>query len=125
MKLRVGVAVSTLVALGYAVPCLAQDPVAVDPMHHKIEFENAQVRVLRIVLAPGEKSVMHQHPCLIAIGLSDADMTFHLPDGSSRPVSMRHGQVVPVKGPFLHNPENTGSTLSEVIAVEMKSGCDQ
>ena len=27
---------------------LAQDPVKVDPKHHKVEFEDNQVRVLRI-----------------------------------------------------------------------------
>ena len=31
-----------------AVPALAQDPVQVDPKHYKVEFESANVRVLRI-----------------------------------------------------------------------------
>src|ERR1700735_4725058 len=36
----------------------AQDPVKVDPKHYKVEFENAQVRILRIHYGPHEKSVM-------------------------------------------------------------------
>jgi hypothetical protein len=36
----------------------AQDAVKVDPKHYKVEFENDQVRVLRITYGPGEKSVM-------------------------------------------------------------------
>jgi len=62
----------------------AQDAVVVDPQHHKVEFETEQVRVLRITFPPGEQSVMHSHPCAIAIGLTDSTLTFHLPDGHHR-----------------------------------------
>ena len=41
---------------------LAQDPTIVDSAHYKVEFENEQVRVVRITYGPGEKSVMHEHP---------------------------------------------------------------
>ena len=41
---------------------LGQDPVKVDPKHYKLDFENSQVRVLRITYGPHEKSVMHEHP---------------------------------------------------------------
>ncbi|TMA64990.1 MAG: hypothetical protein E6J68_09630 [Deltaproteobacteria bacterium] len=44
-----------LVCLGSVV--LAQDPVQVDPKHYRVEFENAQVRVLHIQYGPHEKSV--------------------------------------------------------------------
>ena len=33
----------------------AQDPLKVDPQHYKLEFENPQVRVLRIHYGPREK----------------------------------------------------------------------
>ena len=35
----------------------AQDATKVDPKHYKVEFENDEVRVLRITYGPGEKSV--------------------------------------------------------------------
>jgi quercetin dioxygenase-like cupin family protein len=116
--------ISVVLSIAVNTPCLAQDPVAVDPAHHKVEFENDQVRVLRIVFPPGSRSVMHQHPSLIAIGLADATLKFHMPDGSSRDAPIKRGQVVAVKGPFAHEPENKGSTASEVIAVELKTGCE-
>ena len=47
-----------------AAPALAQDPVAVDPDHYKVVFENDQVRVLRITYGPQEESVMHEHPAV-------------------------------------------------------------
>jgi quercetin dioxygenase-like cupin family protein len=99
----------------------AQDPVAVDPSHHKVEFENDQVRVLRIDFGAGEKSVMHSHPCLIAIGVTDSSLLFHFPDGSTRNAELKTGQVVVAK-PTTHQPENQTSESSEVIVVELKSG---
>ena len=36
-------------------PAFAQDPVKIDPAHHKVELENADVRVLRITFGPGER----------------------------------------------------------------------
>ncbi len=101
----------------------AQDAVAVDPAHHKVEFENAQIRILRIVFPSGESSVMHTHPCLIAIGLTDSELTFHFPDGSERQATLKRGQVVRVDRPTTHQPENRGSATSEVMVVELKSGC--
>jgi quercetin dioxygenase-like cupin family protein len=37
------------------------DPLAVDGRHHKVEFENDQVRVLRQRVAPGDRSTTHEH----------------------------------------------------------------
>ncbi|HZP87666.1 MAG TPA: hypothetical protein VFB54_12690 [Burkholderiales bacterium] len=100
---------------------LAQDPVAVDPSHHKVEFENAQIRVLRISFAPGDKSVMHSHPCYVAIGLDDSELLIHMPDGKERVAKLTKGQVVSGK-PWTHLPENVSSKPVEVILVEMKQG---
>ena len=54
---------SALLLLSSSLLGFAQDAVKVDPSHHKVEFENDQVRVLRIRFGPGEESVMHEHPC--------------------------------------------------------------
>src|ERR1017187_8421222 len=37
------------------------DPVVVDPKHYKVEFENDQVRVLRVKIGPHESTPEHQH----------------------------------------------------------------
>ncbi len=42
-------------------PVTALDPVAVDPQHYKVEFENEYVRVLRVTFGPGEKGARHEH----------------------------------------------------------------
>jgi len=101
----------------------AQDAVAVDPAHHKVEFENDQIRVVHVVFPPGESSVMHSHPCLIAIGVADGELTFRLPDGSTRLAPIRRGEVLVVRQPPTHNPVNNSGTTHDVMVVELKTGC--
>ena len=101
----------------------AQDPVVVDPAHHKIEFENDQLRVLHVVFPPGESSVMHTHPCLIVIGVADGELTFRLPDGSTRIGPIHSGEVLVLKQPVTHNPVNNAGTTHDVMVVELKTGC--
>ena len=62
----------------------AQDPVKVDPNHYKVESENAKVRVLRVHYGPHEKSVMHTHPDLVVVYLSDGTIRMHTPDGKTQ-----------------------------------------
>src|SRR5437016_10930415 len=39
----------------------AIDPLKADPKHYSLEFENDQVRVLRVHFGPHEKGVLHEH----------------------------------------------------------------
>ncbi len=98
---------------------LAQDPTKVDPKHYKVEFENDQIRILRITYGPGEKSVMHYHPEGVAIMLDDLKGSFTFPDGKTVPLTSKSGDVVWVKA-GKHQPENTGDKSFEVIQIEMK-----
>jgi hypothetical protein len=59
----------------------AQDATKVDPKHYKVLLENDQVRVLRIVYGPHEKSVMHSHPPGVVVYLTDARGRFTMPGG--------------------------------------------
>jgi len=102
-----------------AVSAYAQDAVTADPKHYKVEFENAQVRVLRITYGPGEKSVMHQHPANVAMFLTDAQAKFTLPDGKSQTDSVKAGMTLWGAGEK-HLPENIGDQPFELILVELK-----
>jgi quercetin dioxygenase-like cupin family protein len=95
------------------------DPIAVDPKHYKVELENEQVRVLRITYGPGEKSVKHGHPASVAICLTDADVRFTRPDGTSEERRMKAGQVVTTPAEE-HLPENLGDRPFEILLVELK-----
>src|SRR5438034_10278553 len=81
---------------------LAQDPVKVDPNHYKVEFENAQVRVLRIHYGAHEKSVMHYHPASVAVFLTDVQGKFTYPDGKSRSEERRVGKECRSRWPRRH-----------------------
>jgi len=98
----------------------AQDAVKVDPKHYKVEFENDQVRVLRITYAPGEKGVMHSHPEGMVIFLTDSKGMFTLPDGKTQENIYKKGffSWVPAS---THKPENIGDKPFELIQIEMKN----
>ncbi len=109
-----------LFVLAGAVPALAQDPVKVDSKHYKVEFENSQVRVLRIKYGPHEKSVMHWHPNAIAVFVTDINGKFTFPNGKTEDNSAKAGETrwTPAGR---HLPENTGDQPFEVILVELKT----
>src|SRR4051794_497938 len=44
-----------------ASPTAPLDPVKVDPKHYHVEFENDQVRVVRVKIGPGQTAPMHEH----------------------------------------------------------------
>ncbi len=97
----------------------AQDPVQVDPKHHKVEFENAQVRVLRFTLDPHEKGPMHEHPANVVVLLTDTHIRFTYPDGKTEE---RHGKAGQVRWnePVKHEWENVGDKPLEGIQIELK-----
>jgi quercetin dioxygenase-like cupin family protein len=102
-----------------AAPAMAQDPVKVDAKHYKVEFENDQVRVLRITYGPHEKSVMHAHPANVAVFLTDGSTKFTLPEGKTVTSDVKAGMVLWDAG-GKHLPENLGDKPFEVILVELK-----
>jgi quercetin dioxygenase-like cupin family protein len=102
-----------------AVPARAQDPVKVDPKHYKVEFENDQVRILRVTYGAHEKSVMHEHPNAVAVFLTDGQSKFTLPDGKTQDAPIKAGTTMWTPA-GKHLPENVGDKPFELILVEMK-----
>src|SRR5215472_507371 len=96
-----------------------QDPVKVDPAHYKVVSENAEARILRFHYGPHEKSVMHAHPDLVVIYLTDMKIKMTLPDGKSAEQSGKAGdaQWTPAG---VHLPENLADKDAEGILVEFK-----
>jgi quercetin dioxygenase-like cupin family protein len=111
--------ISTCLILMFAAAALAQDPAKVDSNHYKVEFENDQVRVLRIKVGPKEKSIMHQHPNAVAIFMTDVNGKFTFPDGKSEDSVRKAGDVLWTPA-TTHLPENVGEQPFEVILVELK-----
>jgi quercetin dioxygenase-like cupin family protein len=111
----------TLFVLAFAVPSvLAQDAVKVDSKHYKVEFENANVRVLRVKYGPHEKSVMHSHPNAVAIFQTDGRIKFTYPGGRTEERDMKAGTTNWTPA-VRHLPENLTDGDMEVILVELKT----
>ena len=112
--------VAVLFTISLASAVMAQDPVKVDAKHYTVEFENAQVRVLRIKYGTHEKSIMHRHPNAVAVFLTDSSTKFTFPKGDPQQIDSKAGQTLWTPA-GLHLPENTGDQPFEVILVELKS----
>ena len=113
---------SMLVALMLlaAIPAWAQDPVFWDPAHYTLEFENDDVRVIRIAYGPNESSVMHYHPASVAVFLTDQSWQFTLPDGQTVEDEGQAGEVRWIEAGN-HLPQNLGDRPAELILVEIKT----
>ena len=98
---------------------LAQDSVKADPKHYKIEFENDQVRVLRINYGPREKSAMHEHPNSVAIFLTEGKGKFNFPNGEAEEFSFKLGQVM-WHPAMEHLPESLSDKPFQIVLVELK-----
>jgi quercetin dioxygenase-like cupin family protein len=97
----------------------AQDAVKADPKHYTVVLDNASVRVLRISYAPGEKSVMHQHPDAIVIPLVSSKVRFTMPDGKSEDSDLAAESAMYTPA-GTHNPANIGTASVDAILVEFK-----
>ncbi len=95
------------------------DPINVDPNHYSVEFENDQVRVLRIRYGPGEKSEMHDHPPAVGVGLTDCAGKFTYPDGSTEDFDLKAGSVL-WSDSIEHLPESSSDAPMEIVFIEIK-----
>jgi quercetin dioxygenase-like cupin family protein len=121
--MRIFTAVLTVLSVAVST-AYAQDAVTVDPKHYKVEFENEQVRVLRITYGAGEKSVMHAHPAAVAILLTDGTFRMTLPGGTTEPAQLARGAALWAPA-TTHLPENAGTSPAELILVELKQPAGQ
>jgi mannose-6-phosphate isomerase-like protein (cupin superfamily) len=97
------------------------DPVAIDPKHYHLLFENSQVRVFRSWLDPGASEPMHEHMGAgrATVLLTDMDASVKLADGTASELKGARGDAF-WSGPVTHYTTNRGSKKSEVVVVEVK-----
>ena len=98
----------------------AQDIVKLAPGQVKVEFENAQVRVLRFTEPAAGMLPMHSHPASVTIQLTGGHSRFTFPDGKTQEVRGEAGSVT-FSNAITHTSENLGKDRSEVILVELKN----
>ena len=87
---------------------------------YKLLLENERVRVMEVVLKPGEKAPMHNHPNdHVVYVVNDAKFRLDFPDGKSAEFDLKAGQAVMMdSGP--HETTNVGPTVGRNLVVEVK-----
>lgn len=97
---------------------MKRDPTVTDPKLYKVLFENDRVRVLRYTDSPGDKTELHQHPDSVLITLSKFRRKLTVAD---RTVEVEKAPHEVIWNPAQsHVGENTGTTDTDVIFVELK-----
>ena len=119
-RLVAACAVAMALQLAATRPAQGQDAVAADSKHYMVEFENEQVRVLRVVYGPHEKSVLHEHPASVGVYLTDGHIRITLADGRTGEPYVKAGQSM-WHPAGKHLIENLGSTPFELVLTELKT----
>jgi quercetin dioxygenase-like cupin family protein len=84
------------------------------------EFENARVRVVRRVLAPGEASAMHTHTAdTVAVVVTPGKLQVTQGDSTMRTLEPQAGAVQWVAAGTTHALRNAGSAPLEIVDVEL------
>ena len=99
----------------------ALDPLKTSPAVYHLEFENAQVRVMRVKFAAHQAVPEHEHMLnRVVVYLTEQDSKLTTPDGKVEESKHKAGQVS-WGGPTRHKEENVLDTPVEVIVVEFKN----
>jgi quercetin dioxygenase-like cupin family protein len=95
------------------------DIVEIAPEQHKVLFENAQIRMLKVTVKPGDKVAMHRNPENVNYILKPGTLRLTSADGTVQEVDLTEGQVIPAPVGS-HAVENIGDTEVQTIGVELK-----
>jgi quercetin dioxygenase-like cupin family protein len=99
----------------------ALDPLRVDPQDCKLEFENSQVRVIRVRIGPRGSVPMHEHLLNhVVVYLTDQNVRETSPEGKAEAAQHKAGDYR-WSGPTRHKVENLGSQPIEAVVVELKN----
>ena len=82
-------AVTTLLFL----PAVGQDVATADPAHYTVQFNNPQVRTLRVHYGPHERSAVHENSGGVLVLLTDAHLKYTLADGTIRVMKGLRGEI--------------------------------
>ena len=96
------------------------DPLKVDPGHYTLEFENPQVRVLRVKIPPHGVAPMHAHPTdRVTVFLTDQN--FQTKDSTGKVTTVEHKAGDVAWGtPIEHTEQNLSDQPFEAVSVELK-----
>ena len=98
------------------------DPIAIDPKHNQLIFENSQVRVFRSSLEVDGREKWHEHTgaARVAVALTPLAARLEIQKKQSTPMNGAPGDVFWSEGVLRHRSTNLGSRPAEVVVVEVK-----
>ena len=96
-----------------------KDILEIAPESTKVIFENERVRVVDLLLKPGEKADTHSHPDFFAYILNDSKIKNTPNEGEASEREFKEGEVMWSEA-TTHITENTGTTDTHVLIVELK-----
>jgi hypothetical protein len=99
----------------------ALDPLRVDPKDFKLEFENSQVRVLRLKIGPRQSVPMHEHVLgHVVVYLTDQNVRETSPEGKAE---VRQHEMFDFSwnDPAKHKIDNLSDRPFEAVVVELKT----
>ena len=108
-----------IAGLAVASTAAAQDPIQSNPKVYHLVLENSTVRVLHVSVAPGQKTVLHEHPDNAVVVLADGKIRFTGADGKSQDVEMKAGDAM-WSPAGKHFGENIGTGPIDAVIVELK-----
>lgn len=97
-----------------------RDPLQIDPLHYRLEFENEKMRVLRLTLKPSETVPMHDDKDALIVCLRECHVRFTSPNGRSEDVHMEAGTSRWIYSDT-RSEKNLGTRPVELLFVETKS----
>ncbi len=90
------------------------------PNAYKLIMENEKARVLELVLKPGEKARMHNHPHNhVVYIMNDARFRLDFPEGRSGEFDLKAGTAMMMDAGS-HETTNIGKTAGRNLVVEIK-----
>jgi quercetin dioxygenase-like cupin family protein len=113
-----GFAVLSLLLVLGAMMAQTQDGAAAAGMA-KVEFENEQIRVVRVSYAPHQKSAMHSHLGRLVVTLTNNNLRISQTDGKARTVQWKAHEYF-WGDAVTHQVENLSNEPMENIEIEFK-----
>jgi len=97
-----------------------RDPVKNDSRDYSSEFENGQVRVLRVKSGPRNLTPLHEHIAnRVSVFLTDAYIKIADADGTATESRLTAGTAA-WGGPTIHTEQNLNDRPFEVVLIEIK-----
>jgi quercetin dioxygenase-like cupin family protein len=116
---KLAVLVSLLPALALAQPPASEVAVEAEP-HHHVVLENAQVRVLKVEVAPHSETLMHRHEHdYFFVTLGPAEIENDVAGKPPVPLKLQDGEVRFTPGGFAHVAKTLGDTPFRNLTIEI------